>query len=91
MKSVKITQADHLHDYVLKITFDDGKVQEVDFKPFLEHAQHPEISKYLNLNIFKKYELIEGDLIWNDYDLVLPIWDLYTNSLMPSKPSERAS
>jgi hypothetical protein len=92
MKSLKITKVDHLHDYVLQITFDDGKVQEVDFRPFLENAQHPEIAKYTDLNLFRQYEISDGDLIWNDYELVFPIWDLYSNSLMPkSHKGEQAS
>lgn len=83
MKSLKITDVDHLDGFALKITFDDGKIQAVDFKPFFENTQHPEIAKYLDLKFFKQYELIDGDLVWNDFDLVFPIWDLYTNSLMP--------
>jgi hypothetical protein len=57
MKSIKITNVEHLHDYILRITFDDGKIQEVDFRSFLENAQHPEISKYLDLNLFKLLSL----------------------------------
>jgi hypothetical protein len=92
MKSIKITKVDHLHDYILKLTFNDGKVQEVDFRLFLESAQHPEIAKYLDINIFMQYELVDGDIIWNDYDLVFPIWDLYSNSLTPfAKDAEEAS
>lgn len=91
MKSIKITKVDHLHDLILKITFDDGKIQEVNFRPFLENAQHPEISKYLDKNLFKQYELIDSDLVWNDYDLVFPIWDLYTNSLTSHSKSDEAA
>jgi hypothetical protein len=92
MKSIKITKVDHLHDYILKLTFNDGKVQEVDFRPFLESAQHPEIAKYLDINVFMQYDLVDGDIIWNDYDLVFPIWDLYSNSLTPfAKDAEEAS
>ena len=92
MKSIKITKVDHLHDFILKLTFNDEKVQEVDFRPFLENAQHPEIAKYLDINLFMQYELADGDIIWNDYDLVFPIWDLYSNSLTPfAKDAEEAS
>jgi hypothetical protein len=92
MKSIKITKVDHLHDFILKLTFSDGKFQEVDFRPFLENAQHPEIAKYLDINFFMQYELVDGDIIWNDYDLVFPIWDLYSNSLTHfAKNAEEAS
>lgn len=91
MKSIKITTVEHVRDYTLKFYFNDGKIQEVDFTRFLEHSQHPEISKYLDINLFKQYELIDGDIIWNDYDLVFPIWDLYTNSIMPNAKSDEAA
>lgn len=84
MKNLKITKVEYIRDLILNIHFNDGKVQEVNFRSFLENAQHPEITKYLNAKNFKQYELVDGDLIWNDYDLVFPLWDLYTNNLSPA-------
>jgi len=35
------------------------------------------IQKYLNLELFKKFEILDVDLHWNDYDLCFPSYDLY--------------
>ncbi len=88
MKVIKITNVKYLKDYTLEITFNDGKSQKIDFQPFLKNSQHPEILKYLNHELFKQYEIIDGDLIWNDYDLIFPIWDLYQNTILPKAKSE---
>lgn len=81
MKIVSIDKAVHLNDYLIELHFSDGKVQKVDFEKFLKSSSHPEINKYLDLNLFKSFELSEGDLIWNDYELVFPIIDLYQNRI----------
>ena len=41
------------------------------------------IRKYLDEKKFKQYELDDGDLEWNDYDLCFPIADLYENTIAP--------
>lgn len=33
--TINITAAEQVGDYALRLTFDDGTVQTVDFKPFL--------------------------------------------------------
>jgi len=38
----------------------------------------------LDLELFMSFELSDGDLIWNDYDLVFPIIDLYENCIIKS-------
>jgi len=40
-----------------------------------------------------KFQVVEGDLDWNDFDLTFPIWDLYQNQLMKraSKGDQEAS
>jgi hypothetical protein len=81
MKILSIDTAVYINDYLIELHFNDGKVQKVDFEKFLKGSSHPEINKYLDLNLFKSFEVSEGDLIWNDYDLVFPIIDLYENRI----------
>ncbi|MFN8946058.1 MAG: DUF2442 domain-containing protein [Pseudobdellovibrionaceae bacterium] len=81
MKELKIESATYLKDYKLAIRFNDGKNQEVDFGPFLKASTHPEIIKFLSKNRFKKFVVQNGDLMWDDYDLIFPVYDLYTNSI----------
>ena len=40
-------------------------------------ASHPDIKKYQDQELFKKFNLEYGEIEWNDYDLVFPVYDLY--------------
>lgn len=38
-------------------------------------------SKYLDQNLFLNFEIVYRDLIWNDYEMCFPIWDLYSGKI----------
>ncbi len=78
---LKIDSAKYLSDYAIRIKFNDGKEKLVDFKPFLSKSLHPSIKKYLDENKFSNFSLTDGNLNWNDYDLIFPISDLYQGML----------
>lgn len=78
---INIITAKPVGDYCLHLTFDDGKEQTVDFKPFLTSAQHPDIRNYLDPDRFAAFRIEYGELVWGDYDLCFPIIDLYRNQL----------
>jgi hypothetical protein len=78
---IEVTQAAQIADYVLELKFSDGKTKRVDFKKFLSGAHHPEIQKYLNQEQFKAFEVKDGNVIWNDYELIFPISDLYSGKI----------
>ena len=80
-EQLKIESAKYLSDYAIRIKFSDGKEKLVDFKPFITKSLHKSIKKYLDENRFSKFSLIDGNLNWNDYDLIFPIWDLYTGKI----------
>jgi hypothetical protein len=42
---------------------------------------HPSIKKYLNEQIFRQFEIIEGNLNWHDYDLIFPIETLHQGKI----------
>ena len=79
---IEIASIEYHGSYKLLITFNDGKEQIVDFEPFLQKSQHPEIRKYLDIERFKKYTLEYGHLHWNDYDLSFSIDDLYSGQIL---------
>lgn len=81
MENLSITQASYINDYKIELTFNDGKIQVVDFGPFLKNSKHPEIKKYLELEKFKGFQIVDGDLDWDDFELTFPIWDLYTDNI----------
>jgi hypothetical protein len=78
---LKIDSAKYLSDYVIRIRFSNGKERLVDFKPFLSKSLHPSIKKYLDENRFSNFTLTDGNLNWNDYDLIFPLSDLYNGQI----------
>ncbi|MGF1585970.1 MAG: DUF2442 domain-containing protein [Bacteroidales bacterium] len=78
---LKIDSAKYLSDYAIRIRFSDGTEKLVDFKPFLLKALHPSVKKYLDEKKFKNFIVIDGNLNWNDYELIFPIWDLYNGKI----------
>jgi hypothetical protein len=76
-KIISIYEAKYIDGYKIAITFNDSKMQIVDFENFLSSAQHPQIAKYLEQDKFKNFSISHGDLEWNDYELCFPIADLY--------------
>ncbi len=78
---LKIDSAKYLSDYAIRIKFSDGNEKLVDFKPFLSKSLHPSIKKYLDENKFSDFSLTDGNLNWNDYDLIFPISDLYNGQI----------
>lgn len=78
---INIVLAEKVGKYRLRLVFDNGKQQEVDFGPFLTHSLHPDIRAYLEESRFDAYRLEHGELVWGDYDLCFPILDLYLNQI----------
>jgi len=81
IKYLSIENAVYLRDYALRLTFNDGMEKLVDFKPFLTKSNHPSIKKYLIEKNFKQYKIVDGNLMWNDYDLIFPVTDLYVGKI----------
>ena len=80
-EQLKIDSARYLNDYAIRIKFNDGNEKVVDFKPFLKKSLHPSIKKYLDEKRFSQFSVIDGNLNWNDYDLIFPISDLYDGKI----------
>ena len=78
---IHIIEAVYLGDYKITVHFDDGKEQHIDFEPFLKKAQHPEIKKYLDKTLFSAFRIVDGNLDWNNMDMVFPVADLYEGSI----------
>ncbi len=80
-KIISVVKAEYLSNYSLQITFDDGKEIVVDFAEFILASQNPMISKYSDLELFKSFSIIYGDIVWNDYELCFPVWDIYSGTI----------
>ena len=79
--SISIKKAVYLGEYKIKFLFSDNQEQIIDFFDFLSKAKNPMSAKYLDKNLFSNYEIVYGDLIWNDCEMCFPIWDLYTGKI----------
>ena len=78
---ISIKEANYIEDYKISLLFNDGKKNIVDFKNFILESQHPDIKKYQDKNLFKKFNLEYGELQWNNYDLAFPIYNLYQGNI----------
>lgn len=78
---VTIQKADYLGEYKINFLFSDGVEKTVDFRNFLEKARNPMTQKYLDKNLFQSYSVEYGDIIWNDYEMCFPVWDLHEGKI----------
>ena len=78
---INITQAEALAGYRIRMQFDDGSVQVVDFEPFLRRARHPDIQTFLDVKRFAAFRIEFGNLVWGDFEMCFPIIDLHANSI----------
>ncbi len=78
---VSIEKAEYKGDYIINLQFSDGVERNIDFGNFLRNARNPMTKKYLDKELFKSFTLEYGDLMWNDYEMCFPIWDLHENKI----------
>ena len=62
LQTINIVTATYTNAYVIQVIFSDAVEKTIDFQPFISKSQHPSISKYLNLNNFKNFAIIDGNL-----------------------------
>ena len=74
---LEIISANYVGDYAIRVLFNDGLNKTVHFKYFLTHSQHPSIRNYLDENKFSQFSIVDGNLNWNDYELIFPLEELY--------------
>ena len=78
---INIVTAEQVGDFRIRLRFDDGIEQTIDFKPFLTNALHPDIRAWLDPARFATFHIEYGELVWDDYDLCFPVIDLYRNQI----------
>ena len=78
---ISIQEVVYKGDYKINFLFSDGVEQTIDFESFLKNSKNPMTSKYLNKELFKSFSIEYGDIIWNDYELCFPIWDLHNGKI----------
>lgn len=78
---IAITNAEYLHDHQIKFSFSDGIERMIDFREFLMNARNPMTTKYLDKKLFRNYTIEYGDIIWEDFEMCFPIWDLHEGTI----------
>lgn len=78
---ISIEKAEYKGDYVINLHFSDGVERNIDFSNFLQNAKNPMTKKYLDKELFQSFKIVYGDLIWNDYEMCFPIWDLHEGKI----------
>ena len=56
MKNINIIQVKYINGHKLELKFDDDLTQVIDFSSFLNSSKHPEVKKYLDVNMFNQYK-----------------------------------
>ena len=78
---IEIKSATYINNFVIRIDFNDMISQFVDFKPFLNNSLHPSIRQYLDEDKFQQFVITDGNLNWNDYELIFPLIELYNGQI----------
>jgi len=78
---ISIKKAEYKGEYKIIFTFSDGVERLIDFSVFLKNAKNPMTKKYIDKKLFEKFYISYGDIIWNDYDMCFPVWDLHEGKL----------
>ncbi len=78
---INIEKAEYRGDYKIYFQFSDGVEQTIDFGDFLKNAKNPMTKKYLDKSLFQSFTLEYGDIMWNDFEMCFPIWDLHEGKI----------
>jgi hypothetical protein len=81
MSEILVKNAEHLKSHILKVGFSDGHTQLIDFAPFIFSVGHPDYEKYKSEAEFCKFDIVDGNLNWDDYTMIFPVEDLYNNKI----------
>ena len=78
---IEIESAKYAGNFVIHLDFNDGISQRVDFKPFLNTVLHPTVRQYLDEVKFQQFAISDGNLNWNDYEMIFPLEELYNGQI----------
>lgn len=72
-----IKKAEYIKDYQIKVYFTDGKTRTIDLFNFLSTSNHPLISKFIDIDLFKQFRVEMGTLCWGDNEFDLNPMNIY--------------
>ncbi len=80
-KYISVQEAEYVSGHKLRLLFNDMTERVMDFGSFLKQARNPMITKYRRLKEFKAFTLKDGDVMWGDFEMIFPVWDLYRGEI----------
>ncbi|HCE2128395.1 DUF2442 domain-containing protein [Vibrio parahaemolyticus] len=81
MSELSVVKVTHVTGHILEIEFSDNHVSIVDFAPFIFSVGHPDYDVYKDISRFLQFDLLDGNLNWDDYTMIFPVEHLYESSL----------
>jgi hypothetical protein len=73
-ESLVITSARYVQDFLIAITFSNGKTRLVDFLPLFQKHVKGDNLKYFAPQNFKKFIVKNGNIYWGkDEDVIFPL------------------
>ena len=67
----------------MRVSFNDGTEQVVDFSPYLIQRPHPQYDKYRDIELFKTFSVEMGNIVWGEnWDLIFPVEQLHQGRIM---------
>ena len=67
----------------MRVSFNDGTEQVVDFSPYLIQRPHPQYDKYRDIELFKTFSVKMGNIVWGEnWDLIFPVEQLHQGRIM---------
>ena len=78
MAKLAIVEARPTGNLSVELLFSDNTRKIIDIGNFIRNHPHPQYNKYLNEDEFKKFMLLDGNIVWGeDWDLIFPLEDLH--------------
>jgi len=81
LQSISITEAHYTDGYSIKMTFSDNTSKTINFEPYMIKSPLPNVNKYLDKGKFRKFLLVEGNLIWKNDEMTFPLESLHAGKL----------
>lgn len=80
-QKISITEAHYTAGYSIEMTFSDNTSKTINFEPYMIKSSLPNINKYLDKGKFRKFLIVNGNLIWKNDEMTFPIKDLHSGKL----------
>ncbi len=80
-KILSVVSAKYVNKLRLEVSFNDGLIQIIDFADFLQQTKLPDLKKFRKASSFKNFKIINGNVMWGDFEMIFPVEDLYKNKI----------